>query len=144
MKFNWGKGISLVIVLFIMGMALMVYISVTKNIDLVTPNYYDKEIKYQEQINKINNTNGLKEQLKIQYSEGNLLFSFPSEGSPEGSISFYRPSDAKKDFHMPIKINEEFKQQIGTDKLQKGLWRVQVEWSMNGKEYFNEEKIMIQ
>jgi hypothetical protein len=127
-----------------MGMTLMVYISVTKNIDLVTPNYYDKEIKYQEQINKINNTKSLKEQLKIQYSEGNLLFLFPSEGSPEGKISFYRPSDAKKDFQMPIRTNEEFKQHVETGRLQRGMWRVQVEWSMNGKEYFNEEKIMIQ
>jgi hypothetical protein len=29
-------------------------------------------------------------------------------------------------------------------KLAKGLWKVQINWAMDGKDYFNEEKIMIQ
>jgi hypothetical protein len=145
MKFDWGKGIAAVIIFFILGMGLMVYISVTKNIDLVTPNYYEKEIKYQEQIDKIKNTNELKQQLEIEYTRENLLFTFPpASGIIKGEISFYRPSDAKKDFRLPIELDKENRQDVRTENLQKGLWKVQVNWSMGGKEYFKEDKIMIQ
>ncbi len=61
---SWGKGIILVFVIFILGIGIMVYKSMTKNIDLVTSNYYEKELKYQEQIDKINNSNRLEEKLK--------------------------------------------------------------------------------
>jgi hypothetical protein len=51
---SWGKGIILVFVVFVLGIGVLVYRSMTKNIDLVTTNYYEKELKYQEQIDKRN------------------------------------------------------------------------------------------
>lgn len=142
---NWGKGIIAVCAIFVIGIGVMVYTSMTKNIDLVTKNYYEEEIKYQQQIDKINNTNSLKEKLSVETTENALLISFPKQnGELKGEISLYRPSDAKKDFKIPVQLNENSKQFIATDNMQKGLWKVQINWNMNGKDYYSEEKVMIQ
>lgn len=126
-------------------MGFMVYKSVTKNIDLVTPNYYEKEIKYQEQINKINNTNSLETKLAIEATVGAVVLSYPfTKSIITGEIAFYRPSDAKSDFKTAIEPGIDAKQVISTASLKKGLWKVQVNWEMDGKDYFSEEKIMIQ
>lgn len=143
---NWGKAILAVCILFVIGVGVMVYISINKNIDLVTKNYYEEEMKYQKQIEKINNTNNLKEKLIMQQNEENLVIIFPDDEQRDikGEISFYRPSDAKKDFKIPIEISAKNQQVIATNSLQKGLWKVQVSWNKNGVDYYNEERLMVQ
>ncbi len=143
---NWGKGIILVFVIFVLGIGIMVYRSMTKNIDLVTTNYYEKELKYQEQINRINNTNNLKESLKIEYNGSAVIITYPTTAgkSFSGDIALYKPSDAKSDFKLKVEPGTDMKQLLPMDKLTKGLWKVQVLWAADGKDYFNEEKIMIQ
>jgi hypothetical protein len=143
---NWGKGILAVCIIFVIGVGVMVYISVNKNIDLVTKNYYEEEIKYQQQIDKINNSNNLKKQLIMQQNDGSLVIIFPDDEYRDikGEISFYRPSDAKKDFKIPIILSGQNQQVIATNSLQKGLWKVQVNWNKSGVDYYNEEKLMVQ
>lgn len=142
---SWGKGIVLVFVLFILGIGVLVYRSMTKNIDLVTSNYYEKELKYQEQIDKINNTNSLKEKIMIEYNGSVILITYPSvQKSITGEISFYKPSDAKSDFRIKVEPGSDMKQIIQKEMLAKGLWKVQINWAMDGKEYFSEDRVMIQ
>lgn len=98
MKFNWGKAIILAFVLFISFIVYIVYGSMTTKVDLVAKDYYSKELKYQDDINKQNNTKGL----SISFSTANKMFrvqlpkSF-KDSKTTGSLVFYRPSDAKLD-----------------------------------------------
>ncbi len=142
---SWGKGIIIVFILFVGGIGVMVYKSMTKNVDLVASNYYENELKYQDQINKINNSNSLKEPLKVEVTEGGLYLQYPKEAADvTGEIAFYRPSDARGDFKLPVKPEVGGKQFVSTVSLKKGMWKVQVNWKSGGKDYFNEEKVMIQ
>jgi hypothetical protein len=142
---SWGKGIILVFAVFMLGIGVMVYRSMTKNIDLVSDNYYEKELKYQDQINKINNTNSLKDGLKISSTGNAVIISYPEgKNKISGEVTFYKPSDAGSDFKAIIEPGTDMKQVINTEKLTKGLWKVQINWAMDGKDYFNEEKVMIQ
>ncbi len=143
---SWGKGIVIVFILFVGGIGVMVYKSMSKNVDLVASNYYENELKYQEQINKINNSNSLKEQLKVEITEGGLYLQFPKETTQDlsGEIVFYRPSDEKGDFKIPVRPEGDGKQFVSTVSLKKGMWKVQINWKSGGKDYFNEEKVMIQ
>ena len=142
---NWGKGILIVCGSFVLGIGVMVYTSVTKNIDLVTKNYYDEELKYQQKIDKVYNTHNLNEKVTFDVTENSLIISYPkSTINIIGEVTFYRPSDEKKDFKLPVELNEQSKQVIATDKLQKGFWKVQVNWNTNGTDYYSEEKIIIQ
>lgn len=141
---NWGKGIVVVFVIFFSGLAFMVYKSMTKDVDLVAQNYYEKEIKYQDQINKIKNTSRLEEKVKFENTGSSLIVTFPQKTGLNGEISFYRPSDAKLDFRLSVDPDKDYKQVIDTRILLRGLWRVQISWNAGGENYYNEEKIMLQ
>lgn len=144
---SWGKGIILIYAVFVTGIAVMVYTSMTKDTELVTKNYYEKELKYQEQIDKINNSNELNKNLRIEAKDNMLVIIFPNDELSKnisGEVSFYRPSDAKSDFTIPVEVNGKREQAIATDRLQKGLWKVMVNWNNGGVNYYKEEKVMIQ
>jgi len=142
---SWGKGITVVFIVFGLGIGFLVYKSMTKNIDLVTSNYYEKELKYQEQIDKINNTNSLKQAVKFEFTGSALVITYPeAKNGVTGEISFYKPSDAKNDFKLKVEPSADMKQVLSTENLHKGMWKVQINWAMDGKEFFNEERIMVQ
>jgi hypothetical protein len=146
MKISWGIGISAVYILFVIVMVGTVIFSTTQETHLVADDYYEKEIAYQNQIEKIERTKLLSEQLKIYIKEELIFFEFPEEFESKtihGSLIFYRPSDRSEDFILPIELNSENEQFISTSRFQKGMWRLQVEWGSGDNNYYNEQIIMI-
>jgi hypothetical protein len=53
---NWGYKIAITFILFGALIIFMVVKSFQQNIDLVTDDYYQEELKYQQQIDKLENT----------------------------------------------------------------------------------------
>lgn len=51
MKLNWGHGLTVFIVAFMALILSFVYRSFQRDIDLISPDYYQKEIAFQSQIN---------------------------------------------------------------------------------------------
>jgi nitrogen fixation protein FixH len=145
MKLNWGSGIAIVYTIFALAMLFAVYQSTKQDNSLVVENYYQKDLEYQTQIDKEVNTQGLLENLQIKYAgaENAVNLLFPTNLGPiSGVILFFRPSNKALDFEMPIQMDAEGRQQISTQKLLPGLWKVQVNWSAAGKDYYTEETIV--
>ncbi len=145
-KFNWGLGIASVYILFLIGSLVMAVIFMSQDVSLETTDYYAKGIVYQEQIDKMNRTKSLPEQLEIIASDGVLLFSFPKifrHNEIDGTIHFYRPSNSSKDFTIAIAPDTARVQSIGTTNLEKGLWKIKIDWDADGNLYFNEKIVMI-
>lgn len=146
MKISWGIKIIIAFIIFAGGIGTMVGISMSKNIDLVSENYYEKELKYQDRIDMINRTNSLQEKLTIENVSNIIKLKFPESLLKEnisGTINFYRAMDKKKDFTVEISRNNEGLQSIPAEKLDKGNWKVEVFWKMNDKEYFTQSDIFI-
>ncbi len=96
MKFNWGTGIFIVITMFIL--AVVAFLIYTSNLDikLVEDNYYDKELAYQDRIDKLNNTASLPWKINVEQEPGIIIIQFPilkPPVAPEGTLLLYRPSD---------------------------------------------------
>ena len=70
-KWNWGTGILLSIIVFMAILIGIVYVFMNQDVDLVTKDYYGKELRYQDQINKINNTSESGKEVGI-FSQDNL------------------------------------------------------------------------
>ena len=146
-KFNWGTGITIVIILFLfisIGQVLVIHYLV--DYDLVVEEYYDAEIKYQEQIDKIKRSNNLSEPLQVELVNRIIEFKFPTMFLPEsisGTVNYYKPSDDLLDKLQEIKLNEENKMYMDTKELSTGLWKVKVEWAVNEVQYYNEETMMV-
>ena len=66
MKFNWGTGIFLFYTFFAVTLFFQVYQSTQYDNHLVVDNYYEKDIQYQVQYEKIANSLGLEEKVAIE------------------------------------------------------------------------------
>ncbi len=142
-KWNWGWGIFLSIALF-MGILIVIVISMmNREVDLVTDKYYDKEIKFQQQIDKEKRTAELNDNLKINYSDNFVTVIFPKDKKPTGDLYFYRPSDLHKDFKVTIALDNNFSQLLDISKLERGLWKLQISWSVNSNDYYTEKTLML-
>jgi len=142
-KWNWGWGIFLTIILFMGIIIAIVAVMMNREVDLVTDKYYDKEIKFQQQIDKEKRTAELNENITINYSGNLVTLKFPKENKPEGVLYFYRPSDLHKDFKIPISVDNNFSQSLDISKLDRGLWKLKIDWSSNKSEYFFEKSLML-
>ena len=52
---NWGKGIFIFYSLFVVAILSVVYFAFTQEVNLVSEDYYQQEIAYESQIERIKN-----------------------------------------------------------------------------------------
>lgn len=145
---NWGLRIILLYTAFVGGMLFLVYKCTQQSVDLVSTDYYAQELKFQDKIDRLNNSEKLDVKLAVVYSSehSNIQIVFPESSTSKnttGEIVLFRPDNSKLDFKIPIDITDGI-QNISTEKLSKGLWRVKSSWSTNDTPYYQEEKIIIQ
>lgn len=146
-KISWGTGIVIGIIAFVVISVSMTVIFITQDVSLVSNNYYEKSLTYQDEIDKQSRTNSLDEQVKINFNGEIINILFPVEYLNEnisGEIYFYRPSDSKLDFRMPLDLNEEGNQMILVRNFEKGFWRMKLNWTMEGNGYYNERAITVE
>jgi hypothetical protein len=146
-KLHWGHGLGVGVALFGAGLLVMVYISMSQKVDLVTDDYYPKELKHQEQIDRSKRTAGLHERVEITSGIESVWIKFP--GAMErtklsGELNFYRPNDRKMDFVVAVIVDSANVQTIQTSSLEKGLWRVKASWKYAREEYYSEEVVIVQ
>jgi nitrogen fixation protein FixH len=84
----------------------------------------------------------------IQYNSDYKLItiSIPESGDkarPTGKVELYRPSAASLDQSVKLEVDGKGNQQIDVGKLQPGLWKVKVTWSVGGKDYYLDRKVRI-
>ncbi len=140
MKFNWGHGIVLVLVLFGLWIGTMVYLTTQHPIDLVTENYYDTEESYQERQLRSERASQLIEKIEIKQEEGSLAIQFPSNLKPEaivGSVTFYNPRDKKLDFEVALQ-NGSLSQRIDISSIAHGKWTIKIDLPGDQGYYFEE------
>jgi hypothetical protein len=141
---SWGTKIAFLYVSFAVMIGFMVYKSSTQTVDLVAPNYYEQELKYQDKIDGINNLNAESNAISIAQYNHQLLLTFDiALGSPVGKILLFKPDNAAADFETIISADAAGKQTINTDGLSKGTYLIKVDWKIGSKKYFKEERISI-
>ncbi|MCW3462467.1 FixH family protein [Chitinophaga nivalis] len=143
---HWGHKIILVFVVFAAGMLTLVTKSMRTKIDMVTPDYYSEELKYQQIIDGQQHAAALSAPVVISQPDDHVAVSFPAElhgRSFTGKITFYRPSDSGKDVILPLQTNTEGQQLISKSLLTKGNYKIKLQWEMDGKPFYQEQSLHI-
>ncbi|EOZ92384.1 hypothetical protein A33Q_4477 [Indibacter alkaliphilus LW1] len=140
---DWGKGIVLTLVAFATIMISMVVICVKQDdIHLVTQDYYEQEIKYQEQIDRMINASDLSSDALV-YNEFQKLLTLNLNIGSKGTLHLFRPSDARLDQKIEFDITDLQANAVDVTSLKAGYWRVKLTWTEGGKDYYVEKKINI-
>ena len=140
MKINWGGGLVIGMILFISFILYFVIQIMTNDkyeYELVTEDYYSKEMIFQDQLYADRNSFLLEENIKSARTSEGVLFTFPENlkhSQISGTLSIYRPSNKKLDFDLPLKLNGASFLVPG-DKLVEGMYNFIVYWEYEGKSY---------
>ncbi len=143
---NWGKGITLVFLLFGLGMGFLVYKTTQKKSEMVTENYYQKELVYEQVIQGKRNVDSLTVKPSISKENSSVIIHFPESFSAneiKGEVYFYRADDVKKDRTIALALDTANTQQIPISILSTGNYMVQLTWNYLDKYYYLEENIFI-
>lgn len=148
-KSYWGIAIAIIYGSFVVAVVGVVIASRFQQVDLVSKDYYDKEVRYQEQINRQKATQELGYQLQSKYDKGNgsLALRFPDgidAAGVSGHAVLFRPSNASLDKKFELAVPVDREQLFNCGKLVPGLWKLKVEWQLDTLQLFHEQEIYVE
>lgn len=142
MKISWAYKILIVYLLFVGGIMFLVYKANKEHYDLVTDNYYEAEVKYQDVIDQKQRVANLSSPPEINYQGHQLRIQFPSDFNGkilQGELYLYRPSDAKKDYRQSFTVSDN-QYTLQLPESVSGLYDIKLSWQAGGQSYFMEKK----
>jgi hypothetical protein len=140
MKFNWGTGIVIAMLLFMGFILSFVWKANTPKYDhtLVSETYYEDDINYQKEIDAKNNAKNLDNPVQITQTSRGVLFVFPTEfktNISSGTIGLMRLANKKLDVNTPLKLDDTNSQLIPSDMLVQGRYQLKLFWIADGESY---------
>lgn len=143
MKLSWGYKIAFVYIGFVAFIGILVFKASNQKFDLVTKDYYEQELKYQQVIDQAANTSKLSAPIIVERSKKELKISFPDEmKNKKKYVDFYlyHAADAKKDFRRSFQLDgNELTQALPAG--MNGMYELKLSWETEGVKYYFEQKL---
>lgn len=136
---NWGYRIAIFLTLFIGFIMFLVFRAFKSEIDLVSEDYYQQEIGFQETINAKSNAYRFKDSIDVEYDHNEFALVFPKELAKatlnNGEILFYSPASSKNDKKYPLDISENGTQLFSYQDFTSARYQVKITFEKDGKPY---------
>lgn len=142
-KMGWGLRIGILYGGFVILIATLVTLSMKQDFQLVSRDYYQKELKYQEVIDAGKNQAALTAPALVNVQQSQVQILLPEEfrgKSVTGSVEFYAAANAQWDKKLPISTSDNTILIPRAD-LQPTSYTVKMSWEAEGKKYYQENKI---
>jgi hypothetical protein len=144
---SWSYRITILYLGFVGIIITLVTISSRHKEELVSKDYYARELKYQEHIDALANESALTESFTHKIIPAGILIIAPKSFTTlsKGSIVLFCPSDSKKDKSFHLRLNSDGEQLIPKESISAGIYKMQIAWSdkSGSKNYFKESVINI-
>ena len=137
-----GKWIVAVFILFAVFIGTLVTICVRQDISLVSKNYYDDELAYQDQIKRISNAEELEHQPTLSKTNDKIKVQF-DQPVEKGILKLFCPSNAKMDRDFELNLSTDNQQTVDISELSKGMYRAKLYWTAAGENYYIEQMIYL-
>jgi hypothetical protein len=144
----WPLGIILTLAVFFTGTVGLVVMACSQRVDLVSPDYYERELKFQSRIDQVERTRHAASHPAVAYdAAGKCITVFlPADQAGQGitgRIELYRPSAAGLDRTIDLAPDAQGVQRLDAASLAPGLWKVRVSWTVDHQDYFLDEKVVV-
>lgn len=146
MKFNWGTGILIFLILFLIACAVFITFAMRQDVNLVHKNYYEKGVDYTEQMHVNARSVSLADSIRILISDDLLQVDFAASlvsKIDSGKVLLYRPSSSKLDITLPL-IFAENNLTINRSNLVSGRYIIKLSWYSKGLKYEIDKPVIIQ
>jgi hypothetical protein len=143
----WPIAITVFFFVFFLGLVGFIVFATTHQADLVRADYYEEELRFQQQLDRVNHTQRLGQAVSVAYDIGQrcIAIQLPPAQAEDiaGRIHLYRPSDARLDRELPLDLRPDGTQRVDASQLPSGLWKVRLEWSNQGRDYYFDQPVVI-
>lgn len=142
-KINWGYKITGLYLGFMAIIITLVVSSFHQSFDMVSDDYYQKELAYQDVLDAGKNQATLSEPAHIYANETALIIDFPPElkgKSLSGKVQLYSPVDASWDKVVAINTSAN-SMTVPRSELKNTKYTVKISWASEGKSYYQESDI---
>jgi len=141
---NWSTGIIASFLGFGLFIGILVSVCIRQDISLVSKNYYEEELQYEDQIKRIRNTSELAQKPSVSIINNAIRIQFADNQNPASCIvEFFRPSDHALDKQFTITSWVEHASRLETTTMPKGLYRLKIRWHSHDRDYFLEQPIIL-
>lgn len=111
---------------------------------LVSENYYQQEVDYQTHIDKQKQSITIQQNTRFDQKEDGLVMRLPNEiNRAKGTIYLYNSIDATLDVNLPFEFSENHPLHISTTTLNKGVWKLKVDFKSHEKDYYIEKIVVL-
>lgn len=140
---NWGTGIAIGYTSFALFMGYMVYLTTTVDPQLMTEDYYAREIAFQGKIDERSNAINDGQTVKFNQTANGLELNF--NGKVEKlDVEFIRPSDKRLDHNYNQELESGFQSFLIPDvDIVTGLYSMAVSWESEGEKYYHRQSIYL-
>ena len=145
MKWNWGWALTFVFIAFATHIGVLVYKCNQQQFDLVSGDYYNEELKYQDKIDGKKNAEQLTPVHLVQ-TGNEVSLQLPKELNGyklTGQVWLYCPANAAYDYKAPLQVDEEGIMLIDKKKLADANYTAKITWETGDTKYYNEQFITI-
>ncbi len=142
MKRNpWPYAIIAYFIIFISSMVSWVVFAVHNEQELVRTDYYEQELKFQTEIERLTRAASAPFKINYQSATQNLAISLPSDAS-KASLHFYRPSKSSLDRTLKLTLKEGH-QTLDLRDFSPGLWKLHFTWTAKEVEFSRHESLIL-
>lgn len=145
MKFNWGTGILIFLILFLLAAGLFITFAMRQEVSLVHEDYYEKGVDHSQQMLVQARSARFKNQIATRIRDGLLLIDIESPllaRMDSARFHLYRPSDGSYDIQRTFDT-EEGPPAISREELISGRYILKVYWSWEGLKYEVDQTVFI-
>jgi len=142
----WPYALIAYFAVFISAVVAFTAWSLHQKMDLVGADYYDQDIRYQSQIDRIARTAAVSPEVQVEYLQGQVVLQLPREQAVRGisgTVQLYRPSNAGMDRTVPLAVDPSGTQRIEAKNLIPGLWRIRMGWKVGNEEFFRDTTVVV-
>lgn len=139
-NFTWGHGVFLALAAFIIFILSMLFLfpNGQKNSEMVTDNYYEEELQYQDVIDAKKRADNLSQKPSYSQTTDGIRIAFPEEYSnSDTAVKFVlnRTDDQNLDIKKTVQLNPDHSFTIPADVLKKGNYTLRLMWTKDKVDY---------
>jgi hypothetical protein len=145
MKFNWGTGILIFLILFLLACGLFIGFAMRQEVSLVHEDYYEKGVDHTRQMKVEARSASFQDAISTQFSSGCLQIHIEDSlltQMDSAHFHLFRPSGAKYDIHRSFEALESPLIILG-EELISGRYILKVYWSTGGLKYETDQTVFI-
>jgi len=146
MKFTWGTGIFLFLVLFLTASVAFIIFASRQQVNLVHKDYYEKGVDYSEQMRVNERSKPFVYALSVNSTNDHFIVSIEeslAEKIDSGTLLMFRPSDKTKDISARL-LAKAKKMEFDKQLLINGRYILKFTWYSDGIRYEIDQPVNVQ